>query len=284
MSTEQASLSDILKRDEQGRFASIKTEPVAAEPQSPNPDDAADPAVPEIQEPAQVPPPSPTGDKPGPSPVPEKVDSDEVRALKAELARRTRQNRIDAAQAAPPEPTKPPSVFEDEEGFANSLEARLEAKSFDRYLAKSERSARKQFSDFEQVMGTDGTGTDAVHLNWIAAVQANPQLYDQFKDSDEPAEFAYAELKRQAALKEIGDPVSYREKLRKEIEAEILAKAGGTVPNGAAQTAPKPEQVLPDTLAGSKSVSSRDAPEFSGPKPLSDIFASAPHMTEMRRR
>jgi hypothetical protein len=283
MSTEQTSLSDILKRDEQGRFASPKTDTVAAEPPASDPVDAAIPAVDVLNEPAQVPPPSPTGEKPGPSPVPEKVETDEVKALRAELARVRRQNRVADAPARQ-EPVKPPSVFEDEEGFTKHLSATVEDQVFDRILAMSEENARERFADLKEVMGTDGDGDDAVHLNWIAAVQANPQLFHQFKRAADPVRFAYNELKRQAALKEIGDPVSYREKLRKEIEAEMLAKAGGTVANGAAQTALKPEPVLPDTLAGSKSVSSRDAPEFSGPKPLSDIFASAPHMTEMRRR
>jgi hypothetical protein len=133
-------------------------------------------------------------------------------------------------------------------------------------------------------MGTDGDGEDAVHLNWIAAVQANPQLFHQFKRAADPVRFAYMELKRQAALKDIGDPVAYRDKVRKEIEAELLAKAGGTAANGAVKPVARPEQEVPDTLAGSKSVSAREAPEFNGPKPLADIFASAPHMTDVRRR
>lgn len=282
MSTEQTSLSDILKRDEQGRFAP-KDETVAAEPPASEPVDAAPPAVDVLNEPVPVPPPSPTGVVPGPSPVPEKVETDEVKGLRAELARIRRQNR-DAAPAVRQDPVKPPSVFEDEDGFTRHLSATVEDQVFDRILAMSEENARERFADLKEVMGTDGEGEDAVHLNWIEAVKANPQLFHQFKRAADPVRFAYNELKRQSALKDIGDPVAYREKVRKEIEAELAAKAGGTVPVATAQQAAKPEPVLPDTLAGSKSVSSREAPEFNGPKSLSDIFASAPHMSETRRR
>lgn len=264
LSTETSSLDDILKRDEQGRFA--KREEVAAE--APAEVEALKP----LEQSAAAPPPSPAGDiKPGPSPIPEKVDSDEVRALKAELARIRRQNRETPAPARQ-EPQKPPSIFEDEEGFTRHVETNVQDMVFEQFLAMSEDIARERFPDFAEVMGTEGDGDDAMHMNWIAAVRKDPSLFAKFRNARNPSAFAYNELKRQRAFEEIGDPVAYREKLRKEVEAEILAKQGQ-----APQQVQKPGPVIPDSLAGSPSKAAREAPEFAGPKPLSDIFSSAPH-------
>ncbi len=266
------SLSDIFKRDENGRFA--KREEVAAEPpviETPAP--TVEVVAPAVETPA-APPPSPTGvTNPGPSPVPEKVENAEVQALKAELARVRRQNR--ETPARPDHPVKPPSVFEDEEAYTNHLTSTIDERVFAAKLEMSEESARERFTDLKEVMGTVGEGDDTLHMNWVEAVKANPRLFDQFKRAANPVVFAYQELKRQAALKEVGDPLTYRERLRKEIEAELLAKAGGAAP--VVTPAAKPAPVIPDTLAGSTSRASREAPEFNGPKPLTDIFKAAPH-------
>lgn len=272
MSTETSSLDDILKRDEQGRFS--KREDPAAD----TPAIAEAPTQP-IEQPAAALPPSGVGDKQtGPSPVPEKVESDEVKGLKAELARLRQRNRETAQPVRQPDPIKPPSVFEDEEGFTRHVETNVSDMVFEQFLAMSEDIARERFPDFAEVMGTDSDGENDMHVNWLAAVRKDPSLFGKFRQARNPAAFAYQELKRQRDLEEIGDPKAYREKLRKEIEAEFQAKQGLQP-----QQQSKPEPNIPDTLAGSASKAARQAPDFSGPKPLNDIFASAPHMQPRQR-
>ena len=279
-------LSDIVKRDDKGRFA--PTEPAT---------DAADSVTPSASEPkvetpaVTAPSPSPTGDtpnsaeaKPGPSPVPENVESPEVKALKAELARLRQQRREPVAPA--PQAPKPPSVFEDEEGFANHLTSTFEERLFSAKLEMSEDTAREKFSDLKEVMGTVGEGDETLHVNWIEAVKENPALSQQFRRAANPVVFAYQELKRLNAMKEIGDPAAYKEKLRQELMAELAAKPAGTpaATPATGQTVPaKPEPVIPDTLAGASSKAQREAPEFNGPTPLTAIIKSAPHMQRLKR-
>lgn len=275
-------LSDLLKRDESGRFTKRDESP--AEPA------ASAPIVTEpvaVETPATAPQPSLTGDtKPGPSPVPEKVETDEVKALKAELAR-VRQTRRDIPAAVRPEPVRPPSVFEDEQGYTDHLTSQFEEKLLEAKIAMSEENAREKFPDLKEVMGTVGEGDETLHVNWVEAVKANPRLFDQFKRSANPVVFAYQELKRQADIKEIGDPKAYKEKLRQELLAEL--KAGGAQPAPTVTPAiipaiTKPDPIIPDTLAGAPSKGSREAPTWNGPKPLGDITKASPQRQAARAR
>lgn len=278
MSDQTATLDDIFKRDEKGRFAP-KEEAPAAEP-------APVVETPVVEAPpAVVPPPSPTGETPptnpgvtpGPSPVPANVESDEVKGLKAELARLRSQRREAPATVSPP--PKPPSVFEDEEAYTNHLTSTIEQRVFAAKLELSEENARERFPDLAQVMGTVEDEQGVAHVNWINAVRKNPALAQQFERAADPVRFAYQTLKKLKAMEEIGDdPQAYRERLRAEIAAELAAKgqtpAAPAVPVKPAAPAP----VIPQTLAGTASKASREAPEFNGPKPLEDIMGSRPHL------
>jgi len=279
---ETQSISDILQgRDEKDRFAS--KQPAESDPPESDPEGQAAPVV-ETQPDAKPSPegaPPATEAKPGPSPVPEKdTREDEIKGLKAELARlRSRQRQ--EGQIAPQQPVqaqKPPSVFEDEEGFVRHLTSNFDDAVFDNRLMLSEEMATDRFKDFAEVMGTEGDGQDKMHLNWVEAVRKDPSLAQQFRRASNPSVFAYQTLKRQAFLNEVGqDTAAYKDRLRAELRAELEAELK-TAQNGSgqAQTAPKPEPVVPATLAGMASKASREAPEFNGPKPLGDILAAAP--------
>lgn len=277
MTDETTSLDDIFKRDEKGRFAS-KDEAPAAEPAAVTTEAPA----PVVEPAATVPPPSPTGETPpinpgvtpGPSPVPAHVESDEVKGLKAELARLRSQRREAPATVSPP--PKPPSVFEDEEGYTNHLNTQIAQQVFAAKLELSEENARERFPDLAQIMGTVEDEQGVAHVNWINAVRKNPALSQQFERAADPVRFAYQTLKKLKVMEEIGDdPNAYRERLRAEIAAELAAKATATP--AAPAVGAKPAPVIPQTLAGTASKASREAPEFNGPKPLEDIIGSAPH-------
>lgn len=282
MSDDTTTLEDIFKRDEKGRFAPKEEAPAAELPPVEVKVEAPAPQ-PDVKPAATVPPPSPTGEtppntgevKPGPSPVPANVESDEVKGLKAELARLRSQRREAPATVSPP--PKPPSVFEDEEGYTNHLNATIAQQVFAAKLELSEENARERFPDLAQIMGTVEDEQGVAHVNWINAVRKNPALAQQFERAADPVRFAYQTLKKLKALEEIGDdPNAYRERLRAEIAAELAAKAQQPVATPAGQPA-KPAPVIPQTLAGTASKASREAPEFNGPKPLEDIIGSAPH-------
>lgn len=78
-----------------------------------------------------------------------------------------------------------------------------------------------------------------------------------------PAKFAYDYAKAYAEASEMGDPASYRERLRKEIMDEI-EKGGGA-------TSAHPREA-PKTLAGARgSGAAGSSTRFSGPTPIEDI-------------
>lgn len=83
----------------------------------------------------------------------------------------------------------------------------------------SEEMARIAYPDFEQVM-------DA----WDQAVDANPALLALAAANPHPANFAYNHARQHALLEEIGDPATFRERLRAEVEAELRGGAAAAVP------------------------------------------------------
>lgn len=282
MTDQTTSLDDIFKRDDKGRFAkheepAAPETPAPVETPAPQPEVKAEPAAP--PSPTGETPPNPGEIKPGPSPVPENVESAEVKALKAELARlRSQRREAPATPAAPP--PKAPSVFDDEDAYRSHLEQTFEDRLFERQLAIAEDITADRFQDFAEVMGTVEDDEGKMHVNWVNAVRKNPALAQQFRNAPNPVAFAYKTLKKLKAMEEIGDdPQSYRDRLRKEIEAELAAKVAQPAPG---QPAPaKPAPVIPQTLAGTSSkAQEREAPAFAGPAPLESIMDSRPHLRQ----
>ena len=114
-------------------------------------------------------------------------------------------------------------------------------------LAMSEEMARIAYPDFEQVM-------DA----WDQAVNANPALPALAAADPHPANFAYNYARQHALLEEIGDPASFRERLRAEVEAELKGEAAAAVPE--------------PSLAAERDAGGRGSPGFVEPS-LEEIFA-----------
>ena len=112
--------------------------------------------------------------------------------------------------------------------------------------------AREQFPDYEDAESA-----------FIEAVQAYPrgrELYQKMLEDRHPARFAYEIGQQLLALREIGDPRTYKQRVMAE------AKAATTPP-------PRPPS-LPQTLAASRDSGGRFAPSNSAaPTPLGDILA-----------
>lgn len=112
--------------------------------------------------------------------------------------------------------------------------------------------AREQFPDYEDAESA-----------FIEAVQAYPrgrELYQKMLEDRHPARFAYQIGQQLLALREIGDPRTYKQRVMAEAKA--------------ATTPPKPSPSLPQTLAASRDSGGRFAPSNSAaPTPLGDILA-----------
>jgi hypothetical protein len=107
---------------------------------------------------------------------------------------------------------------------------------------------------------------------FIQALQSrslDPADYQRVVSSPNRYAAAVQWHQRQLAQQEIGDdPAAFKEKVRAEIEAEILSKHGLSK-GAAAQTA---AAVMPSNLAGARNVGTRAGPAWSGPPNLQDIF------------
>jgi hypothetical protein len=243
-------------RDEHGRFASQQP------PEAPQPEQ---PPVPETPAQEQRP---PDGFIP-------------IQALDARLAKE--RERADAALrqqaeqfqrqlAAFQQPQKPAERAKQPEFFENpdaAVDFRLKGA-----IEPLQQGQQQIVENFSRMMASDKFGEDTVQAalaEMTNRVQANPQGmrfdYQRIMSSPHP----YGELvkwhKAQTALSEIGDdPKAFREKLRAELLAEIQ---GGQQPQ---TPGAQPPPVLPTSFSGARNAGSNSTPQWSGPRPLSEIM------------
>jgi len=92
--------------------------------------------------------------------------------------------------------------------------------------------------------------------------QASPGLWGQMFQHPNPAEFAYTVAKQHEQVSQYGSLEGYLAAEKAKWEAEALEKLKATLP---ASTAPP-------TLSNERNVGSRSGPEWSGPKPLSELL------------
>jgi hypothetical protein len=134
--------------------------------------------------------------------------------------------------------------------FGDQLLTRFEQRQVINHLNRSEVAARARYDDFDEAVS-----------EFQRAVTTNPALAQEMKLADDPAEFAYRKGKSLAELHQYGDLDSLLAAKRAEWEAELLAKA------------PAPAPTLPPSTATERSVSvPRAGPQWTGPKPLSDLL------------
>lgn len=141
-----------------------------------------------------------------------------------------------------------PSLQDDPQGYMEAFAAQMAARDANLAAEMSERFARTTHGD------------DLVNEAFEAAEAAGN--LDQFKGKKD----AWGDLvkwhKSQKAMKEIGDdPAAYRERLRKELLAEMTAERAK---NPANQPTP--------SLAGETNLGTRTPPAWNGPTPLDDIL------------
>jgi hypothetical protein len=242
-------------RDEHGRFASQQP------PEAPQPEQPPVPAAPAQEQ------------RPPDGFIP-------IQALDARLAKqeekfqaqlRERDAQIQRFMAAQPppkpaEPAKQPEFFENPDA---AVDFRLK-----NAIEPIQQGQQTIVENFSRMMASDKFGEDTVQAalaEMTNRVQANPQGmrfdYQRIMSSPHP----YGELvkwhKAQTALSEIGDdPKAFREKLRAELLAEMQSGQQPQTPGA------QPPPVLPTSFSGARNAGSNSTPQWSGPRPLSEIM------------
>jgi len=176
--------------------------------------------------------------------------------------RNKRQQAEQALQEMQASKPKEPEVDfdEDPKGYVDQKAVSAEQQLHNMRIDMSVDMSRKAHEDFDEVM-----------KSWPEIVGQNPSILQQAESSPQPGEFAYEACKQHIALKEIGDPANYRERVKAELLAEIKAEQ-----ESKAEEAKKQELVSnnPPSLAGQVSAGSRQGPEWAGPESLDELFGS----------
>lgn len=162
-----------------------------------------------------------------------------------------------------------------------AFEARLNAslKPIQERLESAGASPRQAIESTSRMIAIDRHGQEAVQTAFQAADEAmrsNPAtraaLQARFNASDHPFGELVKWHKEQAALSRVGDdPDAY-------IEAEVqrrLAEASGQELQPGGQNppaAPAPRPAMPTNFATARNAGARTAPQWQGPKPLSEIY------------
>lgn len=219
-----------------------------------------DPA--EAKEEKTDPPGEDTEDNPSVKEEPPASENDRMVPLEALTAERKKRQALETQIAqAPAEPPKPaPDILEDQKGFEDHIQQKIDTALYKQRLSISETAARKSHENFDEAVET-----------FIGLVQDNPALGKAMQNHEDPAEFAYQEAQKSIAMQEIGDdPTAFKEQMRKDLKAEIREEL-----KAEAEAEAKGDTLrnIPTSLANEPSVADRGKPKWPGPKPLGEMFA-----------
>lgn len=243
------SLDDILEGNDEP-----ETEVEAVEAEAPEPEPQAEETgvEPEQQdEPAEPEAVPPTADKlPQDVYAPLKAVRDENKTLKDQLDALRKE--IEANKPKEPE-APPPSIWEDENAWAQHMGGQLVSQSVQQAVYQS----RLQMS--EMLMAEQVEDFASVKDQLVEFVGSNPAVNQQVAESTHPWRTAYQAFKNHKTMSELGttDLEALKAKMREELLAEL-------------QQAPPPK--APQTLSNKRSVASRTGPAWSGPKSLDELL------------
>lgn len=198
----------------------------------------------------------------GEEPVPptDQLPPETFKAVKEEREKRQNlerelealRNQIQQAQNQQP-PVPAPSLWEDEDGWQQHLQQQVlaQADQLSRINA-SEMAARSQYPDFQEKFDL---------FNQMAV--QNPQLVQQAMADPHPWAKAYQIAQSHKTMQELGavDVSDLEAKIREKVMAEL--QQGQT---------PVPQQNLPPSLSGERSVASRGGPAWTGPTSLDSLL------------
>lgn len=148
-----------------------------------------------------------------------------------------------------------PDLLEDPEGFAKSIEDKVEAAVQVRHFNASEHRARKEHGD--------DAVNEAIGI-FESMVKADPLLAQKALNHPEPFDFVIETVTRHKQVEEAGGLEEWRKteltKMRAELKAELEAEM-----NGKTDAKEKARASLPETLAGEANKGERTGPEWSEP-------------------
>lgn len=183
------------------------------------------------------------------------VTEGQLAALMAEREKRQAAERErDELRRKVQPPPKAPDLYEAPEEWKGGVLSEVQQTVLNERLNMSEMMIRESKEDAEQAINA---------FMEVAAV--NPGLKQHAMSQAHPYKFIYDQGKRIEAMKEIGDPVSYKDKIRAELRAEMEAEF---------KKEPEPALNLPTSLAGVRSSGARTGPGWGGPQPLNAILGA----------
>jgi hypothetical protein len=106
-----------------------------------------------------------------------------------------------------------PDVFEDQEGFVNSLRSEMKQDLASAKFELSVELMRDLHSDFDDVSKV-----------FMEAANENPVLKAQAQKSSNPARYVYDQGKKYMQFQEMQNPEAYEAKLRQELEPKVRAE------------------------------------------------------------
>jgi hypothetical protein len=233
--------------------------PAPAEPKDDRPRDEHGRFAPKPQDGQEGAPPAPRQDH-GPIPIQALLDEREKRQ-RAERELEEWRRRA----APPPAPPQRPDLFADPDAFGAHVEQQVTEQVTRARLDMSVMLEQANKPDYAEKEGA-----------FIEAVRANPALYSQMLADPHPAGFAYRVGSQVLAMREVGDPASYRERieaeLREKLEAEYAAKYRSSELGREQVSPPQHQSAFPTSLSTARAAAPRSpAPAFNGPTPLSAL-------------
>lgn len=187
--------------------------------------------------------------EPTPEPEAEKPVMVPLAAMTEERVKRQmlEQQLAELQKPKEPEPVPLPDVLEDQSGFAQTIQQQTQTAILDAVLTINETSEREKH------------GSDAVDAAFQAAQQAG--VAGQFAGQRDAWTKLMSWHRTQEAAREIGDPTTYKERIKqevlKEVQAELAAKQITAAPSLAGETnmggrsaAPPPTLTPLDDLLG----------------------------------
>lgn len=173
-----------------------------------------------------------------------------IAALKDERAKRqAAEAELAKLREAQTKPPPMPSPVDDPEGYA-------------RHMAEVAFNERLNVSEMLIRQAHDAAAVDEAVALFGQEVEANPELGRQLRQQLHPWDWVMKRAAQTKARQEIGDdPAAYRERVRKELLAEMQAKA----------PEPTAQPTLPKSLATERNVGARTPDAYAGPPPLEQI-------------
>lgn len=138
----------------------------------------------------------------------------QYKAYKDERSKRQeRDAKIQELEAKLAEKTKIPDVFEDQDGFVNSLRSEMQEQVTNIRTDLSRQMMMSLHDDYQEKEDI-----------FVKLAEESPELLTQLRQSSNPAKFAYDQAKKHEEFKQMQDVDSYKAKIRAEIEAQIKSE------------------------------------------------------------